>query len=58
MVVENVFENRDDLSFVASEDEIIKVLNYINRNFSMDELVSVQLENCKKLSAYLNKNKI
>ena len=59
MIEENIFNNReDDLSFVASEDEIIKVLNFINRSFSSENFLSNQLDNCKKLSAYLSKNKI
>ena len=56
--MENVFENRDDLSYVASESELVKVLNFINRNFSVDEFLSNQLDNCKKLSSYLIRNKI
>lgn len=56
--MENVFENRDDLSYVASESELVKVLNFINRNFSGDEFLSSQLDNCKKLSSYLIRNKI
>lgn len=54
----NVFENKEDLSFVASESEILKVLNFINRAFSTEEFLSNQLDNCKKLSAYLIRNKI
>ena len=59
MIEGNEFEVRDnDLSFVASDEEILKVLNFINRSFSSEEFLSSQLDNCKKLSAYLLRNKI
>lgn len=58
MTNENVIENKEDLTFVASEEELLKVLNYIKRNFSSEEFISSQLDNCKKLSAFLSRNKI
>ena len=31
MTNENVIENKEDLTFVASEEELLKVLNYIKK---------------------------
>ena len=59
MIGENIeFQEEKDIKLVSTTDELEKVMQFIELNFSDIELSSEQLENCKKLNSFLTKNKI
>lgn len=58
MIEESYELEQKDLSSCATSEEINKVLNYIETYFKEDKFSSAQLENVKKLSAFLSKNNI
>lgn len=58
MIEESYELESKDLSSCATNEEINKVLTYIELYFKEDEFSGAQLENAKRLSAYLNKNNI
>lgn len=52
------FEDVRELESFASDEDIKKTLNYVNRYFSKSELSNNQFENCIRLSSFLKKNNI
>ena len=42
----------------ASDEDIVKIINFIKRSFDTKDNSVTQLDNCRKLAAFLSKNNI